>query len=241
MKGKANNPELRNEKRKQTLLEKYKYRIGEKFGKLTIIDMKIGEHRTEYICKCECGNTTSVNYSDLTSGRTTSCGCIHKNIVSRMMIDKRNHTYGYNWYFVKNGEKVYCDSSYEVMYANYLIRNNIEFEFHTRTFMLTDITRYMPDFYLPNEDKYIETKGSFWKEIRDDKVSVCQEKYNINIEYMDYKDIKSLDNIPYTQSAGIIRAAKRYGDKIEDYIAESKYLEKLDPIEMKRRKNNSKV
>ena len=241
MKGKANNPELRNERRKQTLLEKYKYRIGEKFGKLTIIDMKIGERRTEYICKCDCGNTASVNYYDLTSGKVTSCGCVHKDMVSRMAIQKRNHTYGYSWYFIQNGEKVYCDSSYEVLYANYLMKNNIKFEYHTRTFMLSDITRYMPDFYLPEEDKYIEIKGKHWEEIREDRVAICRDKYNVNINYVYWEDIKARDNIPYRQSGGILRAAERCGEKAEDYVAEYKYLEQLDPIEMKKRKNNSKV
>ena len=53
---------------------------GQKFGKLTAI--KIDENnktkKTKWICKCDCGNYTSVSTSNLKSGHTKSCGCITK-------------------------------------------------------------------------------------------------------------------------------------------------------------------
>lgn len=48
---------------------------GEKWGKLTIIDAYRKRGRVYAICKCECGNTKTVRYDALTSGRTQSCGC----------------------------------------------------------------------------------------------------------------------------------------------------------------------
>ena len=48
---------------------------GEKWGKLTIIDAYRKKGRVYAICKCECGNTKTVRYDALISGRTQSCGC----------------------------------------------------------------------------------------------------------------------------------------------------------------------
>lgn len=51
--------------------------IGEKFNKLTIInlDKKDKRNKKYYLCKCDCGNTKVVRYDCLTSNNTKSCGC----------------------------------------------------------------------------------------------------------------------------------------------------------------------
>jgi hypothetical protein len=55
--------------------------IGNVYGKLTVISFS---HRVKYkskstkkfwVCKCECGKEKFVATSELTSGRTKSCGC----------------------------------------------------------------------------------------------------------------------------------------------------------------------
>lgn len=65
--------------------------IGEKFGKLTVIEEapKITK-RLRYKCLCECGNITIVNGEDLRSGHTQSCGCLKskgEDIISRLLRD----------------------------------------------------------------------------------------------------------------------------------------------------------
>ena len=50
MKGIANNPLERRNKFRQSLKEKQMNRIGEKFDRLTIIDIEIGEKRTLCVC-----------------------------------------------------------------------------------------------------------------------------------------------------------------------------------------------
>ena len=52
-------------------------KIGEKFGKLTVLEeiMERDEHRRiHYKCLCECGNITTPRASDLKNGNSTSCG-----------------------------------------------------------------------------------------------------------------------------------------------------------------------
>ena len=59
--------------------------IGEKFNKLTIIDLyrKDKRSRKYYLCKCDCGNTKVVRYDCLTSNNTQSCGCALKESAKR--------------------------------------------------------------------------------------------------------------------------------------------------------------
>lgn len=53
--------------------------IGNRFGKLTVIDFD-GRYA---ICKCECGNIKSIRKTSLTIKNcpTRSCGCIQKQVV----------------------------------------------------------------------------------------------------------------------------------------------------------------
>lgn len=55
---------------------------GKKYGNLTVLfqvkdflSSVNGKKRSRWKCKCDCGNITYVNGTDLTSGNTRSCGC----------------------------------------------------------------------------------------------------------------------------------------------------------------------
>jgi len=50
---------------------------GKKFGKLTVVERsdKKSKRGAVWVCECDCGNTTTVVASDLTGGKTHSCGC----------------------------------------------------------------------------------------------------------------------------------------------------------------------
>lgn len=59
-------------------------RRGEKFGLLTVLSRAedyiapCGNKHVQWLCQCECGNTTIVDVNQLTSGKTKSCGCLSK-------------------------------------------------------------------------------------------------------------------------------------------------------------------
>ena len=55
----------------------YQKHIGERHGKLTIIERVYSEKRQLYLCKCDCGKYTKSYYSDLVrkDKPTKSCGC----------------------------------------------------------------------------------------------------------------------------------------------------------------------
>ena len=52
---------------------------GQKFGKLTIVRrMENDKHNhARWLCQCDCGNEKVIMSSDIISGKTKSCGCIH--------------------------------------------------------------------------------------------------------------------------------------------------------------------
>lgn len=61
---------------------------NKKFGRLTVIKRAddyvspSGQHLTQWLCRCECGNEVIVLACSLKSGRTTSCGCFKKEKIS---------------------------------------------------------------------------------------------------------------------------------------------------------------
>lgn len=61
--------------------KKSKIKIGDKFGKLTVIEnCGIIKGRTHFKCKCECGNISIVWNCHLSDGHTKSCGCFAINM-----------------------------------------------------------------------------------------------------------------------------------------------------------------
>lgn len=59
---------------------------GKRFGRLQVV-MRSGSKNGNamWLCHCDCGNTKTVCGVELRSGETESCGCLHKEIVSKKM------------------------------------------------------------------------------------------------------------------------------------------------------------
>lgn len=53
---------------------------GRTFGRLTVIrlDTKLASGECQWLCECACGETTCVAGRYLRTGRTQSCGCLHR-------------------------------------------------------------------------------------------------------------------------------------------------------------------
>ncbi len=63
--------------------------VGKRFGRLVVISKVDKKNRHErWLCKCECGNEVVVQYSNLVSGNTASCGCLKAG-------DLKGKTFGY--------------------------------------------------------------------------------------------------------------------------------------------------
>lgn len=66
--------------------------VGHKFGRLLVLEpagtkySKSGKsRRAMWMCACDCGNNTIVDGRALRSGRTLSCGCFHRDKLSKIM------------------------------------------------------------------------------------------------------------------------------------------------------------
>ena len=58
----------------------YEDLVGKKFSRLTVIKRMPNDknYNTMFLCKCDCGNETTVCASSLKEGHTKSCGCLNK-------------------------------------------------------------------------------------------------------------------------------------------------------------------
>lgn len=73
--------------------------IGEKYGRLTIVDIIWDVHPAKAVCKCDCGNDYIGVKADIVSGHTQSCGCLHSESVSM------TNTKDWTGYVAKSGVK----------------------------------------------------------------------------------------------------------------------------------------
>ena len=76
-------------------------------------------------------------------------------------------------------------SSWEYEYAKYLDNLGIKWEYEQKRFKLSSGKLYIPDFYLPDQDKYVEIKGH-WFPKAIEKFKIFKEEYpHINLEVID--------------------------------------------------------
>jgi hypothetical protein len=62
---------------------------GERFGRWTVVEdtnRKPGPNGSRpVLCRCDCGTEREVNWSSLVNGRSSSCGCLRKELLSESM------------------------------------------------------------------------------------------------------------------------------------------------------------
>lgn len=101
-----------------------------------------------------------------------------------------------SWYFCKWSNKdVYLDSTWEVEYANWLDKHNIEWN-RPSYFLWRDDTgklrKYYPDFYLVTENRYIDIKNNFLIETHKSKIEKVIEAHNIKLDVISRKKLDEI-------------------------------------------------
>ena len=72
---------------------KFKDLTGQRFGRLVVVKQienkvtKADTLQAQWLCKCDCGNETVTITNRLLSGKTQSCGCLHKDVMTEKFQD----------------------------------------------------------------------------------------------------------------------------------------------------------
>ena len=68
-------------------------RIGQVFGRLKVTARGANAPggKARWICECECGAVVTANAYDLASGRTQSCGCLHRERTAATNAERIRH------------------------------------------------------------------------------------------------------------------------------------------------------
>lgn len=93
---------------------------GQRFGRLTVIEKAPARHsctNAVWLCKCDCGKTTTVLGYLLRKGESQSCGCLRSEYLKRKMTKHgKSHTrIAHIWYEMK--ERCFCTTNNA--YENY--------------------------------------------------------------------------------------------------------------------------
>jgi hypothetical protein len=120
--------------------------IGQRFGRLVVVGYSHTDANRNSLwhCRCDCGSTSVVYRGGLKSGRTQSCGCLHREMVGRLAVTSltkhgmsaghvRTPTYS-AWLSARQR----CNSEVDPYYANYGGRG-IEMRFASVLDLIADI------------------------------------------------------------------------------------------------------
>ena len=63
--------------------------VGKKYGRLTVLDRRGSiKDISVWLCRCDCGRETIVRGNSLRMGKTKSCGCLQKEMASKVNKDR---------------------------------------------------------------------------------------------------------------------------------------------------------
>lgn len=96
---------------------------GRRFSRLLVLEKSItricrnGDKKSRWVCQCDCGETLVVDGSSLTTGNTTSCGCLAKEKTS-----ERSTSHGQSktrTYRIWRSMHTRCENKKCLSYADY--------------------------------------------------------------------------------------------------------------------------
>ena len=95
--------------------------MGKVFGRWTVLGFSHCNGRVKYWqCKCACGTLKAVRQESLTSGRSTSCGCYHRELAAEIGNRSRTHgDFGTRLYGIWAAMKRRCLNQHTKFYRDY--------------------------------------------------------------------------------------------------------------------------
>lgn len=114
--------------------------------------------------RCGCGKKQEFIVPNLDKGNTKSCGCLHSERTSKANVERMedNTNLRSRWMYEGPMGVVAMRSSWEVALAHWYDGEGISWLYEPKVFTLAKGCRYIPDFYLPQTNEWVEVKGSFY-------------------------------------------------------------------------------
>lgn len=102
-------------------MPKFKDLTGQRFNRLVVLERAENSrsNQTQWLCKCDCGNTVIVRSSSLINGHTKSCGC-YSDEVRKINTDRTTHNKSHTrLYGIWTGMKARCYNPHVKIYKHY--------------------------------------------------------------------------------------------------------------------------
>ena len=163
---------------------------GQKFGHLLVLKcLGTINHNTKYLVKCDCGKIYEIYANNLTSGNTTSCGCIresHGETRIREILSQNNIIFENQ----KKFPDLKGDKNYPLKYDFYLPQYNCLIEYDGEQ-------HFKPIEKWGGKEGFIKRK---YYDTLKNNYAHNHNIYIIRIPYTHYNDLCLIDLIPQTTS-----------------------------------------
>lgn len=162
---------------------------------------KIADHLIAYIKE----NPDHQRKAGIKGGHQTKK--LYPNLAMDMVRNSKN-----NFGFQRGKRLLYKNirmrSSWEVEFAKLCDQNNVKWEYEPKTFGLSDGRQYLPDFYLPKENLWIEIKPL---EFQTEKILLLGKILKINYKVLDKKQFKAFFQMRHLPSTTFINCLAPLG------------------------------
>jgi hypothetical protein len=113
-------------------MARFKDITGQRFGRLTVVSYqgKSKKRISLWLCDCDCGCTRIVLSSNLRNGHTKSCGCLQREVTSKLKSATKHGMKGTPEYAAYHNAKRRCNSPASTDYK-YWGGRGIEFKFNS--------------------------------------------------------------------------------------------------------------
>lgn len=152
--------------------------------------------------RCNSGKEKIFVVSQIKRGQVESCGCLNR--------ERVRASHGNVWDYAGNTML----SSWEVAVAAEFDRQGIDYEYEPKGFEL-DGVKYWPDFYLPEQDKYIEIKG-FERQLSMDKAEEFSKAHDLEIWRT--AEVEAFTGLKYWQIPKFYAAHRRDSAPSKPYV-----------------------
>lgn len=209
--------------------------IGEKFGRLTVVE-EFKENKIRKLkCKCDCGNEIAVTKRDVLSGHTKSCGCYHSDMSSqRFSKDWTGYVSNYGIKILKPVKtnnlgqwlwecECFCGNHF-ITYPGYVARGHTtSCGCRRRSAREELVQNYLISNNIPFKDEYIFRDCRYINPLKFDFILLNKD---IDVDVIDVKDVKcaiEVDGIQHRQPVSVFGGEEEFEQTVKRDNVKNQY------------------